>query len=189
MCLLFAHVAPRRHGRGQWRDDVRGGCGCCGWHAEGTGCRRLPRMACAGPAWSGALPVGRRLRGRGSPSRGWRVVGRLAQSRQVVFHFSSRAVRVAGFQMAEQVRLCLPARVARLRHHPRRRRHPRPALLKAQTSSDHQLRRDERIATGAPPPVRKFKDFLPNERWRTPGRGHAWRPVSHVRCESGTVYG
>jgi hypothetical protein len=66
-------------------------------------------MACAGPAWSGALPVGRRLRGRGSPSRGWRVVGRLAQSRQVVFHFSSRAVRVAGFQMAEQVRPCLPA--------------------------------------------------------------------------------
>jgi hypothetical protein len=38
------------------------------------------------------------------------VAGRLAQLRQVVFHHPSCAVRVAGFQLAEQVRLCLPAR-------------------------------------------------------------------------------
>jgi len=37
------------------------------------------------------------------------VAGRLARPRQVVFHLPSRAVTVAGFQMAEQVRLCLPA--------------------------------------------------------------------------------
>ena len=51
----------------------------------------------------------------------------------------------------------------------------RAPLLKAQIWSDHQIRRDERVATGTPPPVRKFRRSLPNAQWRTPGRGRARR--------------
>jgi hypothetical protein len=67
-------------------------------HGVRAGHARQIRLA------SGVTGVGRpRAGGRG-------VAGRPAQPRQVVFHHPSRAVRVAGFQLAEQVRLCLPAR-------------------------------------------------------------------------------
>jgi hypothetical protein len=38
------------------------------------------------------------------------LADRLARPRQMVLHLRTRAVRVAGFEMAEQIRLCLPAR-------------------------------------------------------------------------------